>query len=129
MKRHSFLFLSVFVVVLTFMGLTANNVYADPDDPPLIPMGNNAEGGGGRSSSDVPILCSRQGGLLIFTFTETLGMVDCEVENTATEDVFSTVFQAVAGSSDSIYVSMAPGDYEITLTCANTIYYGEYTIE
>lgn len=128
MKRHSFLFLLVFVVV-TFMGLTTNNVYADPDNPNAIPIERQNVSGGGRSSSDVPILCSRLGGLLIFTFTETLGMVDCEVENTATEDVFSTVFQAVAGSSDSIYVSMAPGDYEITLTCANTIYYGEYTIE
>jgi hypothetical protein len=106
-----------------------NNAFADPEDPSInVPIGGGQEGNS-RGSGDGVILCSRQGGLLIFTFTETLGMVDCEVENTATEDVYSTVFQAVAGSSDSIYVSMAPGDYEITLTCANTIYYGEYTIE
>ena len=129
MKRHSFLFLSVFVAVFTFMGLTANNVYADPDDPNAIPIESHTAGGGSRGSGDGVILCFRQGGLLIFTFTETLGMIDCEVENTATEEVFSTIFQAVAGSSDSIYVSMAPGDYEITLTCANTIYFGEYSIE
>ena len=128
MKRLVY-FIPLVTMVVAFMCMNANNAFADPEDPSInVPIGGGQEGNS-RGSGDGVILCSRQGGLLIFTFTETLGMVDCEVENTATEDVYSTVFQAVAGSSDSIYVSMAPGDYEITLTCANTIYYGEYTIE
>jgi len=123
LRRSLILVVVTLITACTFFTLMADGPETD------IPITTDPTNNGSRSSSDVPILCSRQGGLLIFTFTETLGMVDCEVENTATEDVYSAVFQAVAGSSDSIYVSMAPGDYEITLTCANTIYYGEYTIE
>lgn len=80
--------------------------------------------------SPVPIQCYYSNGELTFTFSADLGTVECEVVRLSDETVYEATFYATNGGYDSLYVSTAPDDYVITLTCADgTIYYGEYCIE
>jgi hypothetical protein len=80
--------------------------------------------------SPVPIQCYYSNGELTFTFSATLGTVECEVVRVSDNEVFDATFYATNGGTDSLYVSTDADDYEITLTCADgTIYYGEYSIE
>jgi hypothetical protein len=99
------------------------------DEIPLIPKPING-GIGNRAPLGIPIQCYYSEGELTFTFTATLGTVECEVVRVSDSEVFDATFYATNGGYDSLYVSTAPDDYVITLTCADgTIYYGEYTIE
>ena len=99
------------------------------DDVPLIPKPKGG-GTGNRTPTPVPIQCYYSNGELTFTFSATLGTVECEVVRVSDEAVYDATFYVVSGGSDSLYVSTTPDDYEITLTCADgTIYYGEYSIE
>ena len=83
-----------------------------------------------RVPAHVPIRCYYSDGELTFTFSANLGIVECEVVRLSDQTVYETIFYATNGGYDSLYVSTAPDDYVITLTCADgTIYYGEYTIE
>ena len=94
-------------------------------DVPLYPFPTN----GTYPRSPIPIECSYSNGELTFTFSATLGTVECEVVRLSDEATFDAIFYAVNGGSDSLYVSTDADDYVITLTCADgTIYYGEYTI-
>lgn len=104
--------------------------FADESNPPMdnpIPMKDRKEG---IYRSPVPIQCYYSNGELTFTFSATLGTVECEVVRVSDNEVFDATFYATNGGTDSLYVSTDADDYEITLTCADgTIYYGEYSIE
>ena len=67
----------------------------------------------------VPIRCYYSDGELTFTFSATLGTVECEVIRVSDNEVFDGTLYAVSGGTDSLYVSTDAGEYEITLTCAD----------
>ena len=119
-------------LVLTFILVMCVSFqsFADESNPPMdnpIPIKDRK---GGIYRSPVPIQCYYSDGELTFTFSATLGTVECEVVRVSDDEVFDATFYAVSGGTDSLYVSTDAGEYEITLTCSDgTIYYGEYTIE
>ena len=128
MKRTLFFFLMLSTIIFfqptVSFGSSSNPV-------PIKPYpSTNPNGTGHRNPDSVPIQCYYSNGELTFTFSADLGTVECEVVRLSDETVYEAIFYATNGGYDSLYVSTAPDDYEITLTCADgTIYYGEYTIE
>lgn len=117
-----------FTIFLALLLITMQPIMAS-DDVPLLPN-PIVEGPGNRTPTTIPIQCYYSNGELTFTFSADLGTVDCEVVRLSDETVYEATFYATNGGYDSLYVSTAPDDYEITLTCADgTIYYGEYSIE
>ena len=83
-----------------------------------------------RVPVQVPIRCYYSDGELTFTFSATLGTVECEVVRVSDNEVFDGTLYAVSGGTDSLDVATDAGEYEITLTLSNgTVYYGEYSIE
>ena len=124
--KESFHFVLTFILVMC----VSFQSFADESNPPMdnpIPMKDRKEG---IYRSPVPIQCYYSNGELTFTFSANLGTVECEVVRLSDETVYEATFYATNGGYDSLYVSTAPDDYEITLTCADgTIYYGEYSIE
>ena len=124
--------LTVFLLLLLalFMPVFADNAPQQDvgQDVPLYPFPTN--GTYPRSPNIAPIECSYSNGELSFTFSATLGTVECEVVRLSDEAVYDATFYTVSGGSESLYVSTDADDYEITLMCADgTIYYGEFTIE
>jgi len=119
-------------LVLTFILVMCVSFqsFADESNPPMdnpIPIKDRK---GGIYRSPVPIQCYYSDGELTFTFSATLGTVECEVVRVSDDEVFDATFYAVSGGTDSLYVSTDAGEYEITLTLSNgTVYYGEYSIE
>ena len=121
-----------FVLTFVFTMLPVNSFASsssnETDQVPLIPI--SGEEDDHRGPYYLPIQCYYSNGELTFTFSADLGTVDCEVVRLSDETVYEATFYAINGGSDSLYVSTAPDDYVITLTCADgTIYYGEYSIE
>ena len=125
MKQH--------VIIQTVIMLAlciAIPLFADEVNPPQEVPISSTPPPEGIFRSPVPIQCYYLNGELTFTFSADLGTVDCEVVRLSDETVSEATFYATNGGYDSLYVSTAPDDYEITLTCADgTIYYGEYSIE
>ncbi len=85
---------------------------------PINPDTGN-QSAGNRSSDMVPIRYYYSDGELTFTFSATLGTVECEVIRVSDNEVFDGTLYAVSGGTDSLYVSTDAGEYEITLTCAD----------
>lgn len=128
MKKILFVVLT-FVATLVPVESYASSSMEAVDEVPLHPEGWTDDPTN-RSPTLVPICCYYSNGELTFTFSTTLGTVECEVVRLSDETTFDAIFYAVSGSSDSLYVSTDADDYEITLMCADgTIYYGEFTIE
>lgn len=126
-KISSFVLALTFFVTLLPAKLYASSSLKAVDEVPLHPT----EGLGNTSNRNpIPIQCYYSDGELTFTFSATLGTVECEVVRVSDDEVFDATFYAVSGGSDSLYVSTDADDYAITLTCADgTVYYGEYSIE
>lgn len=121
---------SIIKLVIMLAMCIALPLFADeanpPQDVPIIITPPPT----GIPRSPVPIQCYYSNGELTFTFSADLGTVECEVVRLSDETVYEATFYATNGGYDSLYVSTAPDDYEITLTSADgTIYYGEYSIE
>ena len=128
MKKILFFVLTFVVTLLPFELYSLSSMEA-VDEVPLHPEEWFDEPTN-RSPGIVPIQCYYSNGELTFTFSADLGTVDCEVVRLSDETVYEATFYATNGGSDSLYVSTAPDDYVITLTCADgSIYYGEYSIE
>lgn len=128
MKKIFLLLLTFIVTLLPVVSYASSSVEA-VDEVPLHPEGWTDDPTN-RSPTLVPICCYYSNGELTFTFSTTLGTVECEVVRLSDEEVFDATFYAVSGGSYSLYVSTASDDYEITLTCADgTKYYGKYTLE
>ena len=128
MKKNLILLLT-FVVTLLPVELYASSSMEAVDEVPIHPEGW-IDDPTNRSPAPIPIHCFYSNGELTFTFSADLGTVECEVVRLSDETVYEATLYATNGGYDSLYVSTAPDDYEITLTCADgSIYYGEYTIE
>ena len=128
MKRVLFLFLMMSIIIFA----QPIELYGSSSNPvPLKPKsGTDPSGTGNRTPISVPIQCFYLNGELTFTFSATLGTVECEVVRVSDNEVFDGTLYAVSGGTDSLYVSTDAGEYEITLTLSNgTVYYGEYSIE
>jgi hypothetical protein len=127
-NKKSFISILTISVFALFTELNASSSINDIGHIPLNP--EPIESLGHRAPTTVPIQCYYSNGELTFTFSADLGTVECEVVRLSDETVYEATFYATNGGYDSLYVSTAPDDYEITLTCADgTIYYGEYSIE
>ena len=127
-------FLKMLLALIISVAYLPVETHAVPRIEESVPIPINPDTGnqsaGNRSSDMVPIRCFYSNGELTFTFSATLGAVECEVVRVSDDEVFDATFYATNGGSDSLYVSTAPDDYVITLTCADgSIYYGEYSIE
>lgn len=128
MKKIFLLLLTFIVTLLPVVSYASSSVEA-VDEVPLHPEGW-IDDPTNRSPTSIPIHCFYSNGELTFTFSANLGTVECEVVRVSDEEVFDATFYAVSGGSYSLYVSTAPDDYEITLTCADgNKYYGKYTLE
>ncbi len=126
MKKHLF---AVLALVVSFQCFELHAASDSSIPVPIIPN-EGQSGKGHRTPAQIPISCYYSEGELTFTFSATLGTVECEVVRVSDDEVFDATFYAVSGGTDSLYVSTDAGEYEITLTCSDgTIYYGEYTIE
>ena len=129
MKKIRLLFLALPLLFIWPERAYSSSAMTASDEIPLNPKPING-GTGNRAPLGIPIQCYYSNGELTFTFSATLGTVDCEVVRVSDDEVFDATFYAVSGGTDSLYVSTDAGEYEITLTCSDgTIYYGEYTIE
>jgi hypothetical protein len=128
MKKLFIAALTIIVMVMlteTYAVSSTNDIGNIPLYPEPIP-----EGSGNRNPISVPIECFYFNGELTFTFSTTLGTLECEVVRLSDEATFDAIFCAVSGSSDRLHVSTDADDYVITLTCADgTKYYGKYTLE
>ena len=127
MKQYSIIKLVIILALSIAIPLFANE-----DNPPQeVPISSTPPPEGiFRSPIHIPLSCYYSDGELTFTFSATLGTVECEVVRVSDGEVFDATFYAVSGGTDSLYVSTDAGEYEITLTLSNgTVYYGEYSIE
>lgn len=127
MRNHLFL-----LTAIMFALSGAASLYAEEDNiPKEVPLASNpTKEGVFRSPGIAAITCYFLEGELTFIFSTDLGAVECEVVRLSDQTVYETIFYATNGGYDSLYVSTAADDYEITLTCADgTIYYGEYSVE
>lgn len=129
MKKIRLFLLALALLFISPMETNATSTMMTRNDIPLIPNPSTGDYGH-RIPAVVPISCYYSEGELTFTFSANLGTVECEVVRVTDHEVFEATFYATNGGYYSLYVSTAPDDYVITLTCADgTIYYGEYTIE
>ena len=129
MKKFRLLLLALPLLFIWPVRAHSSSAMTASDEIPLTPKPING-GSGNRVPLVIPIQCSYAEGELTFTFSASLGTVECEVVRVSDNEVFDATFYAVSGGTDSLYVPTDADDYEITLTCADgTIYYGEYTIE
>lgn len=131
MMKKILLLLLALILSVAYLPIEAHAVPSLEESVPIpINPDTGNQGAGNRTPDIVPIQCYYSNGELTFTFSANLGTVDCEVVRLSDETVYEATFYATNGGSDSLYVSTAPDDYVITLTCADgTIYYGEYSIE
>lgn len=126
--KTNFLLVTMSLMLLLPMDLMGASHQDDELSVPLNPVPGS--GTYPRSPAHIPISCYYSEGELTFTFSATLGTVECEVVRVSDSEVFDATFYAVSGGTDSLYVSTDAGEYEITLTLSNgTVYYGEYSIE
>ncbi len=129
MKKIRLFLLALALLFISPMETNATSTMMTRNDIPLIPKPKTGEDGH-RIPVVVPISCNYSNGELTFTFSATLGTLECEVVRVSDNEVFDATFYATNGGSDSLYVSTDAGEYEITLTLSNgTVYYGEYSIE
>lgn len=130
MKKRKLLITTLTIIVMSML-INSSSSFASNEigSIPLIPISGEDEEGH-RGPNYLPILCYHTNGELTFIFSANLATVECEVVRVSDNEVFDATFYATNGGSDSLYVSTAPDDYVITLTCADgSIYYGEYSIE
>jgi len=130
MRDNRLLLMALFFSVL----MSSTQAFASSSNDASVPVPINTDpdnpGTGHRTPIMIPIQCYYSDGELTFTFSATLGTVECEVVRVSDDEVFDGTLYAISGGTDSLYVSTDADEYEITLTLSNgTVYYGEYTIE
>ena len=124
-----------FITIMTLclgLSLQAGNtvVCDDPDDDIIINEGSSNGNPSGNRSVTIPIQASYNSFTCIVSvlFTQNLGVISTEIENTTTGEYYSYLTDSSLGG-DAFLLSGTSGHYTITFTLANgTEYIGEWEL-